>query len=39
MPVVLGYVHRDFANPGSTVTVVDGDRCVPGIVAELPFVR
>jgi folate-binding protein YgfZ len=39
MPVALGYVHRDFANPGSTVTIVDGDRLVPGTVTELPFVR
>jgi len=39
MPVALGYVHRDFANPGSTVTVVDGDRRVAGTVTEPPFVR
>jgi len=39
MPVALGYVHRDFAKPGSTVTIVDGDRRVPGTVVELPFVR
>jgi len=39
MPVALGYVHRDVASPGSTVTIVDGDRRLPGTVAELPFVR
>jgi folate-binding protein YgfZ len=39
MPVALGYVHRDCASPGSAVTIVDGDRRVPGTVTELPFVR
>jgi glycine cleavage system aminomethyltransferase T len=39
MPVALGYVHRDFASPGSTVTIADGDRRMPGTVTELPFVR
>ena len=38
-PVALGYVHRDFASPGSTVTIVDADRRVPGTVTELPFRR
>jgi len=37
MPIALGYVHRDFASPGTTVTIVNGDRRVPGTVTELPF--
>jgi len=39
IPIALGYVHRDFTAPGSTVTIVGGDRRVPGTVTELPFVR
>ena len=33
-PIALGYVHRDFVEPGTAVTV-DGR---VGAVAELPFV-
>ena len=34
-PVALGYVHRDFVEPGTQVTV-DGE---PAVVAALPLVR
>jgi folate-binding protein YgfZ len=34
-PIALGYVHRDFVEPGTTVTV-DGIRAV---VTSLPFVN
>ena len=39
MPVALGYVHRDFTTPGTTVTIVQGDQRVGATVTELPFVR
>lgn len=34
-PIALGYVHRDFVEPGTRVTV-DG---VPAVVSALPFVQ
>jgi len=34
-PIALGYVHRDFVAPGTTVSVSG----VPAVVADLPFVR
>ena len=34
-PIALGYVHRDFVEPGTTITV-DG---MDGTVSALPFVR
>jgi folate-binding protein YgfZ len=34
-PIALGYVHRDFVEPGTTVSVSG----VPAVVADLPFVR
>jgi folate-binding protein YgfZ len=34
-PIALGYVHRDFTNPGTAVQAGD----TPGVVAALPFVR
>jgi tRNA-modifying protein YgfZ len=38
-PIALGYVHRDYADPGSTVTVVSADNRLVATVTELPFVR
>jgi len=38
-PIALGYVHRDFIDPGTAVTVAAGDARLAASVAELPFVR
>ena len=38
-PIALGYIHRDFVEPGTAVVVVDGDARMGATVAELPFVR
>lgn len=38
-PIALGYVHRDFVNPGTAVAVVAGDSRLAATVTELPFVR
>jgi tRNA-modifying protein YgfZ len=38
-PIALGYVHRDFVEPGTAVAVVVGDRPWPAAVTRLPFVR
>lgn len=37
-PIALGYLHRDFVEPGTRVTVARGDQRLDGIVAALPFV-
>ncbi len=37
-PIALGYVRRDFAEPGIAVTVVNGDQAMPAVVTQLPFV-
>ena len=37
-PIALGYVHRDFVEPGTAVTVVSGDQALPAVVTQLPFV-
>lgn len=34
-PIALGYVHRDFTSPGTSVTISG----VPAVVTDLPFVR
>lgn len=36
--IALGYVHRDFLEPGTRVTVMAGNAPVPAIVATTPFV-
>ncbi len=36
--IALGYVHRDFVEPGTAVLVADGERHVPAVVTALPFV-
>ncbi|HUG35739.1 MAG TPA: glycine cleavage T C-terminal barrel domain-containing protein, partial [Candidatus Limnocylindrales bacterium] len=37
-PIALGYVRREHFEPGSAVTVRDGDAALPARVAALPFV-
>jgi folate-binding protein YgfZ len=37
-PIALGYVHRDFVEPGRVVTVVSGDHAQPAVVTQLPFI-
>ena len=37
-PIALGYVRRDFVEPGIAVTVVSGDQAWPAVVTQLPFV-
>ncbi|MCC7177328.1 MAG: folate-binding protein YgfZ [Acidobacteria bacterium] len=36
--IALGYVHRDFVNPGTLVEVLDGAERRPAVVTALPFV-
>jgi folate-binding protein YgfZ len=38
-PIALGYVHRDFIEPGTAVAVVAGEGRLRATVVELPFVR
>lgn len=37
--IALGYVHRDFLEPGSRLEANRGGRAVPLVVAALPFVE
>ena len=37
-PIALGYLHRDFVEPGTAVTVVSGAARLSATVVELPFV-
>jgi aminomethyltransferase len=37
-PIALGYVYRDFADPGTRVVLAHGDRRLDAAVAALPFV-
>ncbi len=37
-PIALGYVRRDFAEPGIAVIVVSGNQALPAVVTQLPFV-
>ena len=36
-PIALGYVHRDYIEPDSAVTIGNGDRKIPAMVHALPF--
>ena len=36
-PIALGYVHRDYMEPGSRVTIGHGDLTIPATVNSLPF--
>ena len=38
-PIALGYVHREFVEPGTAVAVVIAEAPVGAAVTELPFVR
>jgi folate-binding protein YgfZ len=35
--IAMGYVQRDFTEPGTEVAVIDGDSILPAVVAALPF--
>jgi folate-binding protein YgfZ len=37
-PIALGYVHRDFVEPGTTVSMTSGDSTLSARVTRLPFV-
>lgn len=37
-PIALGYLHHDFAHPGTVVVVLHGDRRLEAAVTALPFV-
>jgi folate-binding protein YgfZ len=37
LPIALGYVHRDFFEPGMEVSIRIGERVSPARVAHLPF--
>ena len=37
-PIALGYVRRDFVEPGSAVAVVSDEQALPAVVTRLPFV-
>jgi len=37
-PIALGYVHRDFVEPGTAVTIAAGSGPLPAVVSSLPFV-
>ena len=36
-PIAMGYVHRDFVEPGTQVTVLNADQPAPAVVTGLPF--
>jgi folate-binding protein YgfZ len=38
-PIALGYVHRDYVEPGTAVLVAAGESRLSATVTELPFVR
>jgi glycine cleavage system aminomethyltransferase T len=37
-PVALGYVHRDFTDAQTAVTIAHGNRVVNATVSSLPFI-
>lgn len=37
--IALGYVHRDYAKPGTRLEIREGDGRVYGEIVELPFIR
>jgi folate-binding protein YgfZ len=37
-PIALGYVQREFLQPGTGLAIAHGDRRVPAVVGVLPFV-
>jgi len=36
-PIAMGYVHRDFVEPGTQVTVLNDGQVAPAVVRALPF--
>jgi folate-binding protein YgfZ len=36
-PIAMGYVHRDFVEPGTQVTVLAADQAAQAVVVSLPF--
>jgi folate-binding protein YgfZ len=38
VPIALGYVARELAEPGTAATIAHGNRRLPAVVAPLPFV-
>lgn len=38
-PLALGYVHRDYAQPGTRVTIHGDGKTIPAEVSSLPFYR
>ncbi len=36
-PIAMGYVHRDFVEAGTAVTVATGVQVSPAVVTKLPF--
>ena len=38
-PIALGFVRRQHAAPGTSVTVRSGDRSLPAVISALPFTR
>ena len=39
VPIALGYVRREHFEPGTALTVLDGETPIPAQVVALPFVR
>jgi folate-binding protein YgfZ len=38
-PIALGYVNREYVTPGTEIEIAHGDRRIPTLVTEVPFVR
>ncbi|MBI2987716.1 MAG: aminomethyl transferase family protein [Deltaproteobacteria bacterium] len=36
-PLALGYVHRDYLQPGTRVAIVSNSKTIPALVSALPF--
>ena len=36
-PIAMGYVHRDFVEPGTPVIVLNADQAASAVVTGLPF--
>lgn len=39
VPIALGYVQRDFVQPGTAVSIVHDEGVIAAVVTDLPFVR
>lgn len=38
-PLALGYLHRDYIQPGTALAVFSGGKTIPAVVSALPFYR